>query len=124
VSAPTLWTRWVKLFEEDDDSAPRYDPVHLATVVVACQVVAGALYWLLWTLFVYDGGLPSKVGPFLRVATGAATLQDYGWLGTPDRQGRFEGWAANLAAFALCLLVVTLLYRADRRHGRRAKHAR
>ena len=121
MSAKTLWGRWVALFEEEDDDAPRYDPVHLAAVVIACQVVIGALYWLLWTLFVYDGGLPSKVGPFLRVAAGAATLKDYGWLGTPDRQGLFEGWGANLAALALVVLVVVLLQRADRRRAPRAQ---
>ncbi len=117
----SLWSRWTTLFEEEDEAAPRYDPVHLAVVLIAAQVVIGALYWLLWTLFVYDGGLPSKVGPFLKVAAGFAALKDYGWMGTPDRQGLFEGWAANLIALGLSLLVVYLLYRADRRHAKNTR---
>lgn len=120
MSPRSAWRRWVGLFEDaDDPRAPRFDPVHIAVVLVAAQVVIGALYWLLWTLFVYEGGLPSKVGPFLSVAIGARSLRDYGWLGTPDHQGTFEGWAANLAALLLSGLIVALLFKADRGGARR-----
>lgn len=117
-----LWRRWVALFEEEEGpDEPRYDPVHLTVVLVATQVAIGALFWLLWTLFVYEGGLPSKVGPFLSVVLGGRRLADYGWTGAPDRQGLFEGWLGNLAALALTALVVVVLQRADARHARRAK---
>lgn len=121
MSAPNLWRRWVGLFEDrEDPGTPHFDCVHLAVVLVACQVVIGALYWLLWTLFVYEGGLASKVGPLLAIVSGARKPQDYGWLGTPDHQGVFEGWPANLAALLLSGLVVALLFKADRRpSGRR-----
>lgn len=112
------WRRWVALFEEDEDPRePRYDPIHLAAVLIGCLVVIGALYWLLWTLFVYEGGLPSKVEPLLTVLSGRATLANYGWLGTPDRQGVFEGWSANLAALLLAGGVVASLHRAYWRRG-------
>ena len=121
----SAWRRWVGLFEDaDDPRAPHFDPVHLAVVLVATQVVIGALYWLLWTLFVYEGGLPAKVGPFLSVAIGARSLRDYGWLGTPDHQGAFEGWAANLVALLLSGLLVALLFKADRRIVRLWPHGR
>jgi hypothetical protein len=86
------WKRWVALFEDKDDPAePHYDPVHLAVVLVACQVVIGALYWLLWTLFVYEGGLAHGAG------------------------------LANLTALGLCALVVAALYQADRRAAKRSR---
>jgi hypothetical protein len=86
------WKRWVALFEDEDDPAePHYDPVHLAVVLVATQVVIGALYWLLWTLFVYEGGIARKPG------------------------------LTNLTALAVCALVVALLYKADRRELKRRR---
>ena len=86
----SIWARWVALFEDDGGSAePRYDPVHLAVVLVASQVAIGALYWLLWTVFVYEGGVAA--GPRL----------------------------ANVVALAACALVLAALYRADRREIRR-----
>lgn len=125
MSARALWRRWVGLFEDvEGGDEPRYDPVHLATVLIVCMVVIGALYWLLWTLFVYEGGLPSKVGPFLAVLIRAKTLKEYGWLGTPDHQGLFEGWLANLVALVLCAAVVALLFKADRRIVRLRSHGR
>ena len=87
-----IWRRWVALFEDQDDPAePHYDPVHLAVVLVASQVVIGALYWLLWTVFVYEGGIATR--PRL----------------------------AHVVALAVCSLVVAALYKADRRrsHPRR-----
>lgn len=81
-----LWKRWVELFAaEDDPSLPHYDPVHLAVVLVATQVVIGALFWLMWTLLVYEGGFFRNPGP------------------------------ASSTAFAVCVLVLWLLRRADRR---------
>jgi hypothetical protein len=122
MSPAAVWKRWVALFEEDEGpEIPHYDPVHLATVLIACLVAIGVLFWLLWTLLVYDGGLPAKVGPFFAVVLRLRTLASCGWLGTPDRQGLFEGWLANSAALAVSTLVVALLYKADRRHARRPR---
>jgi cytosine/adenosine deaminase-related metal-dependent hydrolase len=44
---------------EDDPRESHFDPVHLGAVLVVSLVAIGALYWLLWTLLVYEG-----VGPF------------------------------------------------------------
>ncbi len=88
----SIWNRWVALFEDKDDPAePHYDPVHLAAVLVASQVVIGALYWLLWTVFVYEGGFTSH----LRLA--------------------------HVVALGTCALVVAALYKADRREAARRR---
>ena len=85
----SIWNRWVALFEDKDDPAdPHYDPIHLATVLVGSQVVIGALYWLLWTLFVYEGGITAR----LRLA--------------------------HVVALGVCALVVAALYKADRREAK------
>lgn len=58
----SLWARWTELFEEEGPDEPRYDPLHLAAVLVAVQVAVGALFWLLWTAMVYEGGFMSGEG--------------------------------------------------------------
>lgn len=110
-----LWRAWVSLFEPDAPDEPRFEPAHLAAVLVGAQVAAGGLFWLLWTLLVYEGGLPAKLGPALSVLAGRARLADYGWTGAPDQQGVFEGWLANLAALLLAALLLAALHRLDRR---------
>lgn len=103
------WKRWVALFEDKDDPAePHYDPVHLAAVLVACLVAIGALFWLLWTLLVYEGGLPLKLVTLLTP-------------GKPAHRVTMEGWQANLAALILTAYVVLLLRKADRGPSRRRK---
>ena len=87
-----LWRSWVELFEEEDAEAPRFDPIHLGLVLVACQVVVGLLFWLLWTAMVYEGGF----------ATG-------------------EGRLGNILAILILAGIVVALRRADRRHARIAK---
>lgn len=124
--AGELWRRWEALFDDrEDPDEPRYDPVHLATVLVACQVVAGALFWLLWTLLVYEGGLPRKVVALVtRVVDPAADthmLRDAGPFGGPGHTTVFEGLFANLAALALTIGLVAALQRLDRRHAQRSK---
>ena len=80
----SLWRRWVELFEEEGPDEPRYDPIHLATVLVAAQVVVGALFWLLWTLMVYEGGLGAK-----------------------------DGWVGNVGALVILIVAIEALRRAE-----------
>lgn len=126
MKAPALWKRWNALFDDKEDPAePRYDPVHLATVLIVCQVVAGALFWLLWTLLVYEGGLPRKVGAlFTRWSDPTAEthmLRDAGAFGGPGHGNVYEGLAANLAALVLFGVVIAALQRLDRRHAQRSR---
>jgi hypothetical protein len=82
-----LWEGALDLFrDENGDQEPCFDPVHLGAVCIACLAVIGLLYWLLWTLLVYEGGL---------FAIG-------------------EGWLGNLAALVfsgLALWALLQLYR-------------
>lgn len=87
-----LWKSWLELFEEEDPDAPRFDPVHLAVVLVACQAAVGLLFWLLWTAMVYEGGF-----------------------------GRGEGALGNALALLILAGVVEALRRADRRHAKKTK---
>ncbi|MDP3541526.1 MAG: hypothetical protein Q8T11_03560 [Elusimicrobiota bacterium] len=87
-----LWKAWIEFFEEESPEAPRFDPVHLAVVLVACQAAVGILFWLLWTAMVYEGGFASGEGKF-----------------------------GNSLALLLLAAIVEALRRADRRHARKSK---
>lgn len=87
-----LWRSWVELFEEEGPDVPRFDPIHLAVVLVACQAAVGVLFWLLWTAMVYEGGF-----------------------------GAGEGVIGNISALIILAAIVEALRRADRRHARKAK---
>ena len=87
-----LWKSWVELFAEESLDEPRYDPIHLAVVLVACQAAVGVLFWLLWTAMVYEGGF-----------------------------GTGEGWRGNLIALIIIAAIVEALRRADRRQAKKSK---
>lgn len=108
---PSWLDRALDLFDEDDPSEPFYDPVHLGAAVLAAIVTVGVLYWLLWTLLVYEGGLFVKIGPALRAAFTSKTLADYGWRGSWD-MGLFEGWVGNVCALLAAVALVAALQRA------------
>jgi hypothetical protein len=92
VSLSKLWRSWTAFFEEEGEAEPRFDPVHLAVVLVACQAAVGVLFWLLWTAMVYEGGF-----------------------------GAGEGKAGNFIALLLLAAVVEALRRADKRRAPKAK---
>ncbi|MBI3296624.1 MAG: hypothetical protein HYZ75_00555 [Elusimicrobia bacterium] len=118
-------TRLRVLVESFDDEPPAgeplYDPVHIGGVLVSVMAAAGALYWLLWTAFVFEGGIAVKAGAVLRLA-GGASLASLGYEGPWDR-GAFEGWAGNIAAVLLCAVVLWCL-RAEWRRAERAARDR
>ncbi len=87
-----LWKSWVELFAEESLDEPRYDPIHLAVVLVACQAAVGVLFWLLWAAMVYEGGF-----------------------------GTGEGWRGNLIALIIIAAIVEALRRADRRQAKKSK---
>lgn len=119
------WRQALDYFDREDDPAePFYDPVHLGGVLTVWLVAVGALYWLLWTLLVYEGGLLLKARAALDVALTSRTLGDYGYRGSPYAMGVFEGWVGNLAALVLCLLVVAALHRLYREAAGRGERPR
>ena len=85
---------------DDDPEVPAYDPVHLGGMLVVNLVVIGVVYWLLWTLLVYEGGLPGKLTALARLA-----------LGRPNGPDAFEGWFGNFAALVLCGVTAGALHR-------------
>ena len=100
ISAPAaLWRRWVELFEEEGPDEPFFDPIHLATVLVVCVVVIGAVYWLLWGALVYEGGLDAKLLAWARGARGREAL---------------EGWVGNALCAGGAALAAAALVRSDR----------
>lgn len=104
--------RWLEdLLADDDPLEPHVDPVHLAGTLVACMAAIGGLYWLLWTLLVFEGGLFPKIGAGLSVLLTSKTLADYGCAGRPGSMGVFEGWVGNAAALVLLVLALAALHR-------------
>jgi hypothetical protein len=97
------WKGFADLFKDDDPAEPRYDPVHVAGVLIATQVAVGALFWLLWTLLVFEGGLATTLGALVSGRRDAASLR---------------GLWGHLVAFALCAGLVVALHRLDRRKPR------
>jgi hypothetical protein len=98
-----VWDLW------EDDDAPDgivYDPVHVAAVVVGCLFVMGIIFWDLWALFVFEGGLFTKIGPFVQVLFTSKTLNDFGYEGAPYALGIFEGWIVNLTALSIAIGLV------------------
>lgn len=106
------------LFEEDDPRESGYDPVQLGASVVVTLAALGGVYWLLWTLLVYEGGIFVKLGALGRLLLTSATLKDLGYEGS-YAQGAFEGWFGNVAALAIAVLVVVMLRRLYRDAARR-----
>ena len=94
-----LWEGWLALFAEDEPEAPRYDPVHLGAAFLSVQIAAAGLFWLLWTLLVYEGGLPAKLAA---LSSGARGPEAY------------EGWRANAAALIIGAGLVAALRRLAR----------
>ncbi len=93
----------------DDPKLAAYDPVHLGAVLIVNFVVVGLLYWLLWTLLVYEGGIFSKFKPLLELCFGGKTLAELGYRGSYD-QGAFDGWRGNLVALILTAAAVVALH--------------
>ena len=106
------WDRFLDLFSDEEDPAePVYDPVHLGGALIVTMVGIGCLYWLLWTLMVYEGGLFAKVSAAAQVVFTAKTVRDFGYEGGPHAMGAFEGWLGNTAALLLTAALAAALYR-------------
>ncbi len=114
------WKAVFDLWEDDDTADPIvYDPVHVAAVVVGCLFALGILFWDLWALLVFEGGLFTKVIPFFQVIFTSKTLKDFGYEGSPYALGIFEGWIVNLTALILSLSLVAGIGWLLRRTGSR-----
>jgi hypothetical protein len=110
-------------FLVEREGEPRFDPVHLAAVLIGSLAAAGGLFWLLWTLLVYEGGFFRKVRAFGGLLLLGRSLKDYGYEGAPYAMGAFEGVGGNFAALVLTITILVVLHRAygdaARKHGAR-----
>jgi hypothetical protein len=98
------WTAFLDILNSDkspDDVV--YDPVHVAGTVMVCLAGLGAIYWVLWSFLVFEGGVFPKAGALLNVLLTAKTFRDFGFEGHPDRLGAFEGWIVNVAGLLIFL---------------------
>lgn len=94
-----VWKAVFSLWEDDPCENPLvYDPVHVAAVIVGCLAAVGVLFWVLWAMMVFEGGLFTKIVPFLQVVFTGKMLADFGYEGFPYALGVFEGWIVNVAA--------------------------
>jgi cbb3-type cytochrome oxidase subunit 3 len=102
-----LWQQLLELFSDrEDPNEPIYDPVHLAGMIVIVIFSLGVLFWLLWTLLVFGGGLPRKIVPAFQVLFTEKKLADFGWVGYPYELGIFEGFIANILAGVLTVTLI------------------
>lgn len=106
----TGWKGLLDIFEDTDDPEEVvYDPLHLTGVVMASLAGLGALYWLLWSLLVCEGGIFPKLGALAQIIFTQKTLADFGCQGYPHALGIFEGWIVNLGALGICVIAIVFL---------------
>ncbi|MFA5857582.1 MAG: hypothetical protein WC955_00795 [Elusimicrobiota bacterium] len=89
--------------ENDDPTVPQYDPVHLGAMIIIVMTVLTVLYWLLWTILVYTGGIFPKLQALTDITFTAKTFKDY-----PEI---FEGLTVNTIALAILFFLVYVMFR-------------
>ncbi len=111
------FNRLEKLLTEEDPLEPKYDPSHLAAVLIGTMAAIGAVYWLLWTLLVYEGGIVMKASSVAGVIFTSRTWAELAAAIRPDGAGELEGWLANVLALALTLTALFAVRRKLRGAG-------
>lgn len=96
--------------DKEDPNEPGYDPVHIAAMAVIVLLVMTVLFWLLWSLLVFGGGIQAKLAPFIQVVFTSKTAADFGYIGYPYEMGVFEGWPTNLAALAFTSGIIVAIW--------------
>ena len=87
----------------EDPAEPRYDPVHIGAMIVFVLFANTILFWLLWALLVFGGGLQAKIVPVIQIIFTNKTAHDFGYIGYPYAMGVFEGWITNVVAFIMLI---------------------
>jgi hypothetical protein len=96
--------------DEENSEEAGYDPVHVGAMIVTVFFALTVLFWLLWSLLVFGGGLQAKIVPFLSVLFTAKTFGDFGYVGYPYEMGIFEGWVTNVVALVLFIGAVIAVW--------------
>ncbi|MCB4792040.1 MAG: hypothetical protein LHV68_09150 [Elusimicrobia bacterium] len=107
-----IFTDIVDVFddEKDDPDEPKYDPVHVGAMIILVIFAIAVLFWLLWALLVFGGGLQAKIIPFLKILFTSNTAGDFGYVGYPYEMGVFEGWPTNVVAFIFAVLLLAAVW--------------
>ncbi|MCX5781935.1 MAG: hypothetical protein NT145_04425 [Elusimicrobia bacterium] len=92
--------------DEENLEISRYDPLHLGAMIVIILFGMSLIFWLLWALLVFGGGIQSKVVPFLQILFTSKTAENFGYVGYPYEMGVFEGWITNVVTFCFLILVI------------------
>lgn len=102
-----LWKN-IEDFLNDSEALdePKYDPVHIALAILLVLLGMAILFWIFWTLLVYEQGIFPKIIPGLMVIFTKKTAADYGYEGYPYEQGIFTGWIGNLGALIFLILLL------------------
>jgi len=95
--------------KENPDEAG-YDPAHIGTMIVAVLFGITILFWLLWSLLVFGGGIFAKIIPFIKIMFTSRTAADYGYVGYPYEMGVFEGWPTNVVALVFAILLICAIW--------------
>lgn len=96
--------------DKENPEEPGYDPAHIGIMVVAVLFGITVLFWLLWSLFVFGGGLQAKIIPFIKILFTSKTAADFGYIGYPYEMGIFDGWPTNVVAFIFTILIVCTIW--------------
>ena len=98
--------KFIKSFPEEKPDEPVYDPVHIGVMIVLVISAAAILFWLLWSILVFKGGIFPKIRAVWQIIFQGKKLSDFGYVGTPYEMGVFEGWTTNLVAVILLLFLI------------------
>jgi hypothetical protein len=94
--------------DDDDPDEAHYDPLHVGAMVVITLFGLSILFWLLWALLVFGGGLQAKIIPALQLLLGVKKAAELGYAGYPFQMGVFEGWVTNVIALVFLTAIIGL----------------
>ena len=97
--------------DTEDPNEPKYDPVHVGAMILLVLFGITILFWLLWCILVFGGGLQAKVLPFLQMVFTGKTAADFGYVGYPYEMGVFEGWPTNIIASAIGIYLIVMIWK-------------
>ncbi|MFH1368358.1 MAG: hypothetical protein ABII64_04440 [Elusimicrobiota bacterium] len=96
--------------DKEDVNEPGYDPVHIGGMIVLVLFGMTVLFWLLWALLVFGGGIQAKIMPFIELVFTPKTAADFGYVGYPYEMGVFEGWPTNLVALVFTVSIIIAIW--------------
>ena len=101
------------LFGEDEnkkaDSTAVIDEFYFAATVIIDIVILAVLFWLLWSILVYGGGIFPKIKALFEIIFYKKSFKDFGWNFYPYDIGVFTGFVTNIIGIVLlCFFIISL----------------